>query len=166
MVADIFIQPPAPTVKKLSTALSLHRCSYKKMFWKYAANLEENTHAEVRFQQSEITLRHGCFPVNILLIFRTVFPRNTFAVLLLLLHKTEHLSPLFWRNAESFHVRLFLGYSTWWIEMGVYWRNKRFLVGEKEEALCYLFLDYGITNFFGLYILLKACFTQRKIILL
>ena len=26
------------------------RCSYKKIFWKYAANLQENIHDEVRFQ--------------------------------------------------------------------------------------------------------------------
>ena len=31
---------------------ALHRCSYKKVFGKYAANLQENTHAEDRFQQS------------------------------------------------------------------------------------------------------------------
>ena len=28
---------------------ALHRCSYKKMFWKYAASLQDNTHAEVWF---------------------------------------------------------------------------------------------------------------------
>ena len=28
------------------------RCSEKKVFWKYAANLQENTHAEVWFQLS------------------------------------------------------------------------------------------------------------------
>ena len=27
-----------------------HRCSLEKVFWKYVANLQENTHAEVRFQ--------------------------------------------------------------------------------------------------------------------
>ena len=26
------------------------RCSWEKVFWKYAANLQEKTHAEVRFQ--------------------------------------------------------------------------------------------------------------------
>ena len=25
-------------------------CSYEKVFWKYAANLQENTYTEVRFQ--------------------------------------------------------------------------------------------------------------------
>ena len=29
---------------------AIQRYSYKKMFWKYAANLLEKTHAEVRFQ--------------------------------------------------------------------------------------------------------------------
>ena len=36
---------------KLSKA-ALKRCSYKKVFWKYTANLQENTHAEVWFQYS------------------------------------------------------------------------------------------------------------------
>ena len=30
-----------------ATGAALHRCSYKKVFWKYPANLQENTHAEV-----------------------------------------------------------------------------------------------------------------------
>ena len=29
---------------------TLHRCSYKKVFWKYPANLQENVHIEVQFQ--------------------------------------------------------------------------------------------------------------------
>ena len=29
---------------------AIQRYSYKRMFWKYAANLLEKTHAEVRFQ--------------------------------------------------------------------------------------------------------------------
>ena len=29
--------------------VALQRCSYEKVFWKYAANLQEKTHAEVRF---------------------------------------------------------------------------------------------------------------------
>ena len=29
---------------------TLHSCSYKKVFWKYAANLQENIHAEMWFQ--------------------------------------------------------------------------------------------------------------------
>ena len=41
----------------------------RKSVPKYAANLQENTHAEV-------WLRNGCSPVNMLHIFRTVFPRN------------------------------------------------------------------------------------------
>ena len=33
-----------------SIELALKRCSYEKVFWEYAANLQGNTHAEVRFQ--------------------------------------------------------------------------------------------------------------------
>ena len=33
-----------------SSEAALQRCSYKKVFLKYAANLQENTHAKVRFQ--------------------------------------------------------------------------------------------------------------------
>ena len=29
---------------------ALQRCSYEKVFWKYAANLQENTHVEMQFQ--------------------------------------------------------------------------------------------------------------------
>ena len=29
---------------------AVQRCSYENVFWKYAANLQENTHAEVQFQ--------------------------------------------------------------------------------------------------------------------
>ena len=36
--------------KVLNTEVAVQRCSYEKVFWKYAANLEENTHAKVRFQ--------------------------------------------------------------------------------------------------------------------
>ena len=35
--------------KEISEA-AIQRCSEKQVFWKYAADLQENTHAEVRFQ--------------------------------------------------------------------------------------------------------------------
>ena len=38
----------------------------------------------------KITLRHGCSPVNLLLIFRTTFPRNT-SGWLLLIFSSEHI---------------------------------------------------------------------------
>ena len=37
----------------------------------------------IKFNFIEITLRHGCFPVNLLHIFRTVFLKNTSGWLLL-----------------------------------------------------------------------------------
>ena len=45
-------------------------------FCKYAENLQENNHAEVQF--IELALRYGCSPVNLLHIFRTPFPKNTY----------------------------------------------------------------------------------------
>ena len=30
--------------------VALQRCSYKKLFWKYAADLQQNTHTEEWFQ--------------------------------------------------------------------------------------------------------------------
>ena len=54
----------------------LHRCSYKKVLWKYSANLQESTHAEVR-------LRHGCSLVNLLRVLGTPFSVNTYKALVL-----------------------------------------------------------------------------------
>ena len=64
------------------------RCSYEKVFRKYVANLQEDTHAEVQSNFIEITLRHGCSPVNLLHIFKTPFPRNTSGWLLLFFFST------------------------------------------------------------------------------
>ena len=63
--------------ENLETALQ--RCSYKKVFWKYATNLQEKTHAEMWLLSNciEIMLWYGCSPVNLLHIFRTPFYKNT-----------------------------------------------------------------------------------------
>ena len=37
-------------ILKLSSEAGVQGYSLEKVFWKYAANLQENTHAEVRFQ--------------------------------------------------------------------------------------------------------------------
>ena len=34
----------------MDTEPAVKRCSWEKMFWKYVEKLQENTHAEVRFQ--------------------------------------------------------------------------------------------------------------------
>ena len=52
--------------------------SSEKVFWKYAANLPEDTHAEVWFSKLlynfiEVTLMHGCSPLNLLHILRSPF---------------------------------------------------------------------------------------------
>ena len=51
---------------------AIQRCSQEKLFCEYAANLQENTHAEVRFQLScKLTLLNSHFPQ-----FLPVFPQN------------------------------------------------------------------------------------------
>ena len=67
-----------------STETALHRCSYKKFFSKYVANLQKNTYAEVCLF-IETTLWHECSSVNLLHIFRTPFHKNTYGRLLLIL---------------------------------------------------------------------------------
>ena len=74
---------------RLYSEAVLQRCSWEKVFWKYAANLQENTHAEVRFGLSckqlywNRTSARVCSPVNLPHIFRTTFLKNTSGWLLL-----------------------------------------------------------------------------------
>ena len=50
------------------TEAALHSCSYKKMLWKYAANVQENTLSEVRFQEGcQATLLKSHFGMGVLL---------------------------------------------------------------------------------------------------
>ena len=68
---------------------AVQRCFYEKVFWKYTANLQENTHATVQFNKDakqhywNRTSAWVCPPVNLQHIFRTPFPKNTFGWLLL-----------------------------------------------------------------------------------
>ena len=90
-LARIFINTKAgcETGSKFTTNRSSHpEVLLGKGVLENAANLQENTHAEVWFQSSccsfiEITLRHGCSPVNLLHIFRTPFSKSTSGWLLL-----------------------------------------------------------------------------------
>ena len=70
-----------------NTKAVLHRCSYKKVFWKYAANLKETNVRKCDLNKDcnfiEITLPHGYSPVYLLQIFRTAFCKNTYGGLLL-----------------------------------------------------------------------------------
>ena len=38
-----------PSWYKQNLEVALQRCSQEKLFWKYEANLQENTHTEVSF---------------------------------------------------------------------------------------------------------------------
>ena len=50
--------------------------SYKKVFWKYAANLQENENVKLNSNFIEISLQHGC-SINLMHIIRAVFYKNT-----------------------------------------------------------------------------------------
>ena len=98
----------------------LQRNSFKKVFWKYAANLQENTHAEVQFHWSckATLLKHTStwgFSVNLLHIFRTPFYKNTSEVLLLN-HFMFLISSYFYEPIFLGIIRMYLGSwkNRWW----------------------------------------------------
>ena len=87
----------------------LYRCSWEKVFWKYPANLQENTHATC--EHSWIlkatllkSLWCGCFPVNLLHFFRIPFAKKTSGVMFLTF--TELIS-LMWIKTLS-HCQIYL----------------------------------------------------------
>ena len=49
-VLEIILATKKKVEKVISSEAATQRCSMKKVFWKYAANLQENNHAEVWFQ--------------------------------------------------------------------------------------------------------------------
>ena len=58
-------------------------CFHRKVFRKYVATLQKDTHVEMQSNFVEITFWHGYSAVNLLHIFRTLFPKNTSGGLLL-----------------------------------------------------------------------------------
>ena len=56
------------------------------------------------FNKAEITLRHGCSPVNLLHIFRTLFYQNTSGGLLLKNIRQSHPSKQYWKCLPNFSV--------------------------------------------------------------
>ena len=48
---------------------SLQRCFLEKVFWKYAANLQENTHAKVRFHRDKYAVTTGMVLLDTFLTF-------------------------------------------------------------------------------------------------
>ena len=73
---------------------AIQKSSLENVFWKYATNIQENTHAEVQVVSIKLqsnfiepSPRYGCSPVNLLHIFRIRFLKNTSGRLLLYLWK-------------------------------------------------------------------------------
>ena len=53
---------------------TLHKCPYRKLFWKCAANLQESTNDEVQFQQScKATFLKSHFGIGVLLYICYIF---------------------------------------------------------------------------------------------
>ena len=84
----------------------------KKVFWKYPANLQENTHAEAQCNFIEIALRHGCFRVSLLHIFRAPFLKNTSGGLLLNVGKENKKSLRTWGKGTDKSLRFVRDCST------------------------------------------------------
>ena len=83
-----------------NTEAAVQRRSLEKVFWKYAASLQEKIVKQSNF--IEMALRHGYSPVNLLHIFRTSFSKNTSGRLLLKIPVLEEhkafLRDLFWES--------------------------------------------------------------------
>ena len=58
---------------------SSHTCSHKTVFWKHAANLQENTHVEMWFRQNcKAALLKSHFSISVLLSIWRLFSKHIF----------------------------------------------------------------------------------------
>ena len=94
------------------TEAALHRCSYKKVFRKYAANIQESIHDELLFQGCKTTLLNhtsrwvfSCKSAAYFQIFRTPFYENNYVVLFL----DSCMMKVLYKNSKrlKFHHRCF-----------------------------------------------------------
>ena len=107
------------------------------MFWKYAANLQKNTHVEVRFQ-IEITLQQGRFPVNLLHIFRTSFSFDTSVGLLLCF--TKYNLPAWCQFFNVFEVEVLIEKKPLNQPKLIDWQRKRKVIHQKIAGCVYIYL--------------------------
>ena len=67
-VKNFYFDPCKPKIEKHSAEAALQRSYWEKVFWKYAANLQENTHAKVLLQEiCFATLLKSHFGMGVLL---------------------------------------------------------------------------------------------------
>ena len=83
-----------PLLTNINAEAALHRCFYEKMFLKMQQIYRRTPMPKCNFnkvakQQIEIPLPHGCFPVNLLHIFRIPFFKNISGGLPLLVQKCK-----------------------------------------------------------------------------
>ena len=80
----IFLYLPCPPLLLSIKAVwwveaAIKRCSCKNVFWKFAADLQENTHAEVRFQQrGKATLLRSQFGMGVVPKICYIFSEHLF----------------------------------------------------------------------------------------
>ena len=91
----------------LCSKAATQRCSWEKVFQKYAANLQKNTLA------NEIAILYCCSPVDLLHIFVTPFLKNTSGWLLfyvvvtfLIHHQKTNISHIMWVHQKQEDDRL------------------------------------------------------------
>ena len=131
----------------LVSEAALQRCSYKKVFWKYAANVQ------LLCNFIEITLRHGCSPIKLLHFFRTSFPKNISRGLLLLVFIRHNpiLSNIF-SSHLNFRTCYFRAYPIW---LKILFEKKKYIVTFSLFFIKYLLLLF-MTQFsirVGVYLL-------------
>ena len=101
----------------------------------------------------EITLRHRCFPVNLLHIFRTPFLKNTSVRLL---HENNYRPVSILPNISKIHESLFI----WLFKLQETENLSRFYIQRlrKYYLWCYK-MFYGFATFFN--VILAICFFPK-----
>ena len=93
---SLYFSKTHPVILEASEA-AIQRCSSEEMFWKYAANLQENTYTEMWFQQSCFaSLLKSHFGMSVLLLICCIFSEH--------LVKRIPLEGCFWRFKQPLKV--------------------------------------------------------------
>ena len=110
--------------KQSSIGVVVKKCSenMQQIYWR--TNVPKYDFNNVALNFIEVTLWHGCSPVNLLHIFRTAFRKNTYGGLLLTYFKTD----TEWKRGYSF------------------WKNGSFVYGELNETVEATTSSYSATD--------------------
>ena len=98
-------------MQKIYRRTSMPKCDFNKV-------AKQNKPYLMLFNFIEITLRHGCSPVNLLHIFKRPFLKNTSGRLLLLLLRFNRL-----RHSSSWFLYHLPGKQTWTNSVKYFWNE-------------------------------------------